>query len=132
MGSRFYRLRIVWKVKEWGIHEAYLDRGNGSKSWSSEEEKVLYSLYPTAPTKEEILQAIPARTWESIEKHAIVLKIRRGGRSDDKIDQTLAYRDRLFLEEQGLSLSDFIPLFPGYKMTRWFSCTWPENPQLVD
>jgi DNA invertase Pin-like site-specific DNA recombinase len=118
-GTRFYSLQVVWKVKEWGVQHTYIDRGNGNKLWSREEEEILYSLYPTAPTKEDMLQALPTRTWEGIEKRASVLRIRREGRTDDKIDHTLAYRDRLFLEEENLSFSSFAPVTPGYKFTGW-------------
>ena len=118
-GTRLYSLQVVWKVKEWGVQHTYIDRGNGNKLWSREEEEVLSSLYPTASTKEDVLQALPTRTWEGIEKRANILRIRRERRTSDKFDHTLTYRDRMFLEEQELSLSDFIPLFPGYKMTCW-------------
>ena len=118
-GTRLYSLQVVWKVKEWGVQHTYIDRGNGNKLWSREEEEVLSSLYPTASTKEDILQALPTRTWEGIEKRANVLRIRREGRTDDKIDQTLAYRDRLFLEEEQLCFSSFAPVAPGYKFTGW-------------
>ena len=66
LSPRFFKLRIVWTYKEWGIEEAIFDRGHvGSKPWTKEEETILMCLYPHEEQLD-ILRELPNRTWRCI------------------------------------------------------------------
>jgi len=65
-----YKNRVVTKVR---VRDGII-----FKEWSSEEEEVLFKLYPTTAAVD-ILNALPSRSWYPIQQRAATLKIRRTG-----------------------------------------------------
>ncbi|HLZ56806.1 MAG TPA: recombinase family protein [Ktedonosporobacter sp.] len=111
MSPRFYRLRIEWRYKEWGIDECYLDRGDSAKRWKPEEDELLGEVYADVEnTREAILALLPTRSWNAIRLRAnATLRLHRG-QKDSKRDTPafdLCHNDLLFLEENRLTLAAF-------------------------
>jgi hypothetical protein len=97
MSTRYFRLRIEWKVPEWGIDEFYLDReGAICTPWNDDELKVLEQIYPNG-SQEEILQALPRRSWASIRGRATKLHVRKLKNAMLTIDSGLSWNDLQFL-----------------------------------
>ncbi len=106
MSPRFFKLRIVWAYKEWGVDEAIFDRRNiGSKLWTGKEREILARMYP-ACEQADILQALPIRSWRCITVEASKLGLRRRGKPA-LLEMNLSYHDLQFLAQSGLTLADF-------------------------
>jgi hypothetical protein len=77
LSPRFYRLTILWRDPAWGVDKLIFFRsGNPSVSWSKEEKSTLRRLWPEA-SKEELLRALPTRSWTGLRHRASRLKVRR-------------------------------------------------------
>jgi len=106
MSPRFFKLRIEWAYKEWGVDEAIFDRRHiGSKQWTGKERAILARMYP-ACEQEDILKALPIRSWRCITVEASKLGLRRKGKPALR-EMHLSYYDLQFLAQSGLSLADF-------------------------
>jgi DNA invertase Pin-like site-specific DNA recombinase len=99
---KYLSVRIEWKESiGWGVDEIYVDRGNSwSVHWTHEEVSILEALYPTTLNIEEILKALPNRSWRSICTKAAQKKIKRlyrpkGGAT---IPDTYSWNDQQFLD----------------------------------
>lgn len=114
LSPRFFKLRIEWAYKEWGVEEAIFDRGRlGSKPWTKEEETIIQFLYP-CKEQLDILRELPNRTWGCITTEASKLGVKRMGKPT-MIERNLSYQDLQFLEQSGLSLVNFT----DGNQTRW-------------
>ena len=106
LSPRFFKLRIVWAYKEWGIEDAIFDRRHvGSKPWTKREEAIIESMYPICE-QVDILRALSQRTWRGITVRASKLGVKREGKPA-MVELNLSYQDTQFLEESGLCLTDF-------------------------
>jgi hypothetical protein len=106
LSPRFYKLRIVWAYKEWGIEDAIFDRGHvGCKPWTKEEEAIIERLYPTCE-QVDILRALSQRTWRGITVRASKLGVKREGKPA-MVELNVSFQDMQFLAESGLCLADF-------------------------
>ena len=74
MSTKFFRVIVEWKYKEWGIEQTYLSHHEGGrKAWTEEELVVLQTVYlEQKDTRDRfvIMQALPDRSWRAIH-HAI-------------------------------------------------------------
>jgi hypothetical protein len=106
MSTSFFRLRIEWKMPQWGIDEIFLDRQNaGGARWSEEEDQILENLYHKCDMLE-ILQSLPNRSLGSLYTRASAKKLRKvayGERPDgDLLKRT--YSDIQFLSSQSFEV----------------------------
>jgi len=77
LSPRFYRLTILWRDPMWGVDQLIFFRsGNPSVGWSTEEKSIIRRLWPQA-SKEELLRALPIRSWTGIRHRASRMKVRR-------------------------------------------------------
>jgi hypothetical protein len=70
--------------------------------WIDEEREIVRELYPSAP-REEILQALPTKTWRSIRTEAIRLGVSRTVKLQGEYPSTLTWLDVVFMRDQGIS-----------------------------
>ena len=77
-GKKVVEATIVWKV---GLRQSLriyrpLPHGGYEKAWTTDEDEILRSLWSSAP-KEDIIKALPRRTWKGITQRAKRLGVRR-------------------------------------------------------
>ena len=100
-------LRIEWKMEGWETDVAYFQglKGTGRK-WTEEEEQILEKLYPSGEA-EELLEALPDRSWQGIYHHARKLGMHRvspgRGPGGTRLDDIIALNDIKFMEEHGIA-----------------------------
>src|SRR5205807_3380026 len=71
------QLDIHWAHPAWGCDTLYLFRRRGKAPfWTEAEHETLKALYSYA-TRDEILQALPAKSWSSIRAEALVIGVQR-------------------------------------------------------
>jgi len=74
MSTKFLRVVVEWKYREWGVEQTYLShKDGGRKEWSEEEIALLQKIYlEQMHTRDRfgIMQALPNRSWRAI-KHMI-------------------------------------------------------------
>jgi len=97
ISNRFVKVCLIWKMPEWGVDELYLDRGHVCTRWSDEEIHILEELYPSSDL-EQILEALPDRTWFSIRRRASTIGIYADRNRGYGIDPNLSWNDKKFLQ----------------------------------
>ena len=117
MSTKFFRVIVEWKYKEWGIEQTYLSHNDGGrKEWTEEEIALLQKVYlEHKDTRDRyvIMQALPDRSWRAIH-HAIAnlginpgkgqgcgrgVHFKRGQLEHD----ALSWNDRQWLQQTGLT-----------------------------
>lgn len=101
MSTRYFRIQIVWKVPEWDIDTIYIDRKDCTYvHWTEEELNILADIYPRG-SHEDILEALPHRSWRAITVRASKTKVRRKGYMKlNSLDDGLSWSDLMFLMDQ--------------------------------
>lgn len=103
LSPRFYTMSVHWNDPEWGVDEALCFRsGNPSLRWSTQEKELLKQLYPRA-SREELLQAIPARSFNAMRHTAHVAGLQRLVYEGSAIPPSLSWQDFQFMEEHSLT-----------------------------
>ncbi len=120
--QHFYRITITWDYGNWGEDSAFFYRdSSGSKDWTEQELLLIAELYPATPQLE-MLEAMPARTWNTIYQRAYKMRIKRQVKLPETVDRGLTWQDLLFLKEKGLTVNDFHEFsynFTSVKQTEW-------------
>ena len=107
MSTRFFRAQIEWKVPEWGTDEIYIDKeGATCVHWTEEELTVLSNLYPTA-SHENILEALPNRSWGSIKIMAHNHQLRRAKKGKNIPSKNMSWRDTQFLNNNRVTIGNW-------------------------
>jgi hypothetical protein len=107
LAPHLYSLSIEWNWPSWGTEQAlFMRHVGGSKDWSEEEIAILERLYPSA-SQEEIMQALPRRTWGSIVGEASQRGIKRAGKPAQPYGKWLSFEDFAYLKAHGLREEDF-------------------------
>jgi hypothetical protein len=123
---RFYTLSIHWLDPEWGIDEALCWRGgNPSLHWETHEDALLKEHYPRA-SREELLQAIPNRSFMAMVCRAWTLGIVRQVIEPTDVPVNMSWQDYQIMQEQGLTDKE-IQARKERKTPRW---TPQEDEQL--
>jgi hypothetical protein len=103
LSPRFYTMRVHWLDPEWGIDEALCFRdGNPSLRWRKQEDELLQLLYAKA-SREELIQAIPARSFNSMRHRAHTKGLPRLVYEPSSIPPTICWNDFQFMQEHGLT-----------------------------
>ena len=103
LSPRFYTISIYWLDPEWGIDKALCFRaGNPSLQWSKQEDELLKHHYSRA-SREELLQAIPSRSFNAMRHRAHILKLPRLVYEASFMPTTICWRDFQFMQEHSLT-----------------------------
>lgn len=79
MSTKFFRVLVEWRYKEWGTEQTYLMHNEGGrKQWAEEELERLKTVYPGQRERLVIMQALPDRSWRAIRHMADSLGITAG------------------------------------------------------
>jgi hypothetical protein len=102
LSHHFMKITIDWKEfpNDVGIiWRRYAD----SLYWTPEEDQMLHEMYPTKPAQE-ILQALPRRTWSGIFSRAHDLHIRRleRTRGTTTVDKNTTFEDLQIIKEYNI------------------------------
>jgi DNA invertase Pin-like site-specific DNA recombinase len=95
LSPRFYQLTILWRDPAWGVDKLVFFRsGNPSINWSKEEDTTIRRLWPQA-SKEELLAALPIRSWTALRHRASRLKVRRliDEANTNALPETVSWQD---------------------------------------
>jgi hypothetical protein len=66
VAPRWIRIRVKWLREEWGYEQMHLRRPSiGGRRWTEEEDEYLKAHFERSP-REEIIKALPYRTWKTI------------------------------------------------------------------
>jgi len=118
MSTKFYRVMIEWKYRDWGTEQTYLmHQDGGRKEWMEEEIALLLEVYPREKDRLDIMRALPDRSWRAIGHMASSLGINPGkglGKGKGKRfkrhppeELHLSWSDMEWLKEQGLAVKSF-------------------------
>ncbi len=103
------QLDIVWSLPAWGCDTLYIFRRRGKAPfWTEVEHEALRALYPYG-TRDEILAALPTKSWSSIRNEALRIGVQRMVdvyRQPPTIPQSITWSDWQYMQEHGLTLSD--------------------------
>lgn len=103
LSPRFYQMTVHWADPEWGIDEAVCFRsGNPSLRWSKQEDELLKQYYPLA-SRVELLQAIPARSFQAMRHRAHTIELARLVYEGTPVPLSLCWQEFQLMEEQGLT-----------------------------
>jgi hypothetical protein len=102
------RLEIhwTWNMPGWEPKVLYIFRRRGQKAtWTEEEKQFLRDNYLNL-TRKELLMALPDNSWESINKEALKLGMRRKTRETSDIPDILSWNDTQFMEQEGIDIKE--------------------------
>lgn len=131
MSPKFFRVRVEWKYKEWGIEQTYLSHNEGGrKQWTEAELQTLQRNYhEQQETRDRLLlmQALPNRSWRAIHHMLKNLGLNAGnGQGKGKgirslrgqlEHNVLSWHDMQWLEESGLSYKSISLNEIGWSLT---------------
>jgi DNA invertase Pin-like site-specific DNA recombinase len=117
MSTKFFRVLVEWRYKEWGTEQTYLAHSDGGrKEWTVEEVALLKAVFLEGKDTRDrfvIMRALPDRSWRAIYHMIANLGMNpgngrgRGGGLRFKREQlehnTLSWRDIQWLRESGLT-----------------------------
>lgn len=69
-------MEIQWKLPDWGVGTCVFHKTSSKSPWSKQEDETLLLLYPLGEVRS-MLEALPIRSWNSIQERASALGIRR-------------------------------------------------------
>jgi DNA invertase Pin-like site-specific DNA recombinase len=71
-------ISVLWAYDNWPSKSWVIRRSHSSRPWTPDEDKILYTMYPDPSiTKEQLLNALPIRSWQSIDMRIRTKKIDR-------------------------------------------------------
>ena len=142
VSTRFIRVLVEWRYKEWGIEQTYLvHEEGGRKAWAEEEIARLHEVYPGERDRLAIMRAFPDRSWRAIRHMADSLGLTAGkGQGKGKgvrfqkgqIESlNLSWNDVRWLAVSGLTLKSFYANLGGWSCSSSAVSTTDDIQQLV-
>jgi hypothetical protein len=133
LSPRFYQLTILWRDPAWGIDKLIFFRsGNPSVSWSEEEDSTIRSLWPQA-SKEELLAALPIRSWTGLRHRASRLKVRRiiDGPNTHELPETVSWQDMAVMSLYNVT-EEMLRKEIGAKLIAWANMSREDMEKVTD
>jgi len=94
----------TWKMPGWESKVLYIYRPRGHKATLTEAERQFLRENYLQLGRKALLQALPEKSWEAINKEALKLGLRRKSREAIDIPDTLTWKDVEFMEQEELDL----------------------------
>lgn len=107
---RWIRIRVKWLREEWGYEQMYLRRPYiGGRRWTETEDEYLREHFERSP-REEIIKALPNRTWQTMRRQAYKhLGLHREVYDKDlsimPSEAEFCYNDYLFMQKEGIDMT---------------------------
>lgn len=104
----FVKLELFTKAPLSGVMTIYIHRDGGYHAeWTEEEDAIIREMYPTED-KARVLEALPNRSWYSVQTRASDLKLPtvRRVRGASTMPNDLAYSDLVLMKEVGMTDKD--------------------------
>lgn len=124
VAPRWLRVRVKWLREEWGYEQLYLSRPNvGGHPWTEEEVAYLREHFERA-SREEIMKALPTRTWQTIRRHTYRHLHLHREIYDENVnflhcESPYCWNDYLFMQQEGIALTS--------TFTNWVSVYQPRE-----